>query len=113
MRVFVIDSVCILPVRAVKQAAIASTATPAIFALKNVRKFRPRSLICAVALTINGQLCPADCYRPRITGRKAHREVPKGLVRIGGAVAARDEDSRMLHLCQLLQVAIEGSDVVG
>src|SRR2546426_1720258 len=98
MRVFVIDSVCILPVWAGKQATIATAAAPAIFALKNVRKCRPRHLICAVALAIDGQLCTPDSHSPRITGRKAHREVSVGLIGKRCAVAACDEDRHMLHL---------------
>src|SRR5260370_40785032 len=96
-----------------KQTAIASTAAPAIVALKNVGKLRPCHLICAVALTIDGQLCTPDRYRPRIACRKAHRKVPVGLIGIGGAVAAGDEDRHMLYLRELLQAAIEGADVVG
>ena len=53
--------------------------------MKNVGKLRPRHLICAVALTIDRQLCTPDRYRPRITGWKAYREVPEGLVGKGGA----------------------------
>ncbi len=55
----------------------------------------------------------SDSHRPRITGRKAHREAAEGLVGKGGAVAAGDEHRHMLHLRQLLQAAIEGTHIVG
>src|SRR5258708_22679650 len=92
---------------------MSTTGPPYIFPLKNVGKLSPRHLIGAVVLVINGQLGPPDRYRPRVTGGKAHREVPKVLVGTGCAVTARDEDRHMLHPRQLLQAAIEGVDVVG
>ena len=96
-----------------KQAAIASTGAPAVVTLKNVGKVRPGHLICAVDMTIDGQLGTPDSHRPRISGRIAHREVPEGLVGIGPTVAAGDEDRHMLHLRQLLQATVEGADIVG
>src|SRR5205807_9559685 len=100
-----------LPVRAVKQAAVASTGAPAIFTLKNVGKVRPRHFICAVDMTIDGQRCTPDSHRPRISGGIAHREVPEGLVGICPTVAAGDEVRHMLHLCYLLQATVEGADI--
>src|SRR5947208_16103410 len=100
-----------LPVRAVKQATISTAADPAIVTLKNVGKVRPRHLICAVDMTIDGQRCTPDSHSPRISGRIAHREVPEGLVGIGGTVTAGDEDRHMLHPRQLLQATVEGADI--
>src|SRR2546421_12738056 len=110
-RVAISDAVGVLPVWAVKQPTIPPAGAPGIVTMKNVGKLRPRHLFGAVAQTIDGEMSTSDSYRPRITGRKAHREAAEGLVGKGCAVAAGDEDRHMLHLCQLLQAAIEGQHV--
>src|SRR5437879_12083786 len=103
----------IYQVWAAKHAAIASTGTPAIVTLKNVGELRPRHRICAVALTIDGQLGTPDRHRPWIRGGIAHRDMPEGLVGIGSAVAAGHEDRDVVQLRQLLQDSIHGAHIVG
>ena len=81
--------------------------------MKDIGKMRPCYLICAVALLVDGQFCPSDSHRPRVRGRIAHREISKGLVGKGPAVAAGNEDGHMLRLRELLQTATQGANIIG